>query len=223
MRIGLFFIGLLFGSALMAGEPPEVVDAPLADSEQDSAAERLRQGIENTQSLRGQFRQRSVDADGFVLEDSAGDFWFVAPNRFRWQYLEPFEQLIVADGERVWMYDIELEQVSVREQAQDITQSPMVLLGDPDQIDQQFEVQAGAPENGVDRLLLVPRDEQGDFDRVLVLLNDGVITGITVRDAFGQVTELTLSAVEVNPDIAASQFTFSPPEGVDVVGLDGSQ
>ena len=186
----------------------------------NNGLELLKRAIDSTQSLQGRFQQRSEDADGFVMEDSQGDFWFVAPDRFRWQYLEPFEQLIVADGQRVWMHDVELEQVSVRDQASDITESPMALLGQSELIERQFTVQRTESEDEVVRLLLVPRDERGDFDRVLVDVREDVITRIVVRDAFGQVTVLRLESLTVNPELDASLFEFDMPDGVDVVGMD---
>lgn len=208
----------LLGLLLLIGIAP-YSQAKLVRGE-DNGLELLKRAIDSTQSLKGRFYQRSEDADGFVVEDSQGDFWFVAPDRFRWQYLEPFEQLIVADGERVWMHDTELEQVSVREQASDITESPMALLGQSELIDRQFSVQRTESEEDVVRLMLVPRDEMGDFDRVLVDVREDVITRIVVRDAFGQVTVLRLESLTVNPQLDPSLFEFDMPDGVDVVGMD---
>ena len=179
----------------------------------------LEKQTQNLNGLHGEFIQTVYDADGQAIEETSGEVSLQAPRQFRWEYKAPFPQLIVADGDRVWIYDPDLEQVSVRRQGNAEQQSPLLVLIDPSELERQFNVEGPKPlEHGQSRLVLTPRNPDAGMTRADLDFGDDGIERMELVDSIGQRTEVRFGAWERNPAFADGWFAFDPPDGVDVVG-----
>ncbi len=187
--------------------------AALPDAE---ARELLAKRLHSLQHYQAEFEQTVVAADGELVEQSAGRFWLTRPNRFRWEYVTPWPRLILADGERIWLFDEELEQVTVRDFDGLLEQTPAALLaGRVDALDGY----AISGERDSDRLqvVLVPHNTHSDFSQIELEFIAGVLAEMRLRDSFGQQTEIRFSQVETAAAEEAGIFEFSVPAGVDVI------
>ena len=169
--------------------------------------------------LDARFEQKLYGLDGRLKETSSGRVALSAPRLFRWEYTTPYEQLIVADGEKVWVYDPDLEQVTVRAQGPEEQNSPLAALIDPARLERDFRVSEAGESDGLAWLLLSPRDsEQASFSSARLGFSGGRLVRMEVVDTLGQRTELGFSGWSRNPDFARSTIRFVPPAGEDVVG-----
>ena len=184
----------------------------------DSARERLEQFSNGLDSLSGTFAQLTLTPDGAVQEKSQGNLALRAPRQFRWQYLDPFPQLIVADGDNVWIYDEDLEQVTVRNQSQEEAQSPLTVLIDLSQLDRDFKVRALPPSDGLQWLELIAVAKEPAFKAVRIALGDKGPERMVLVDLIDNRTEWRFADWQRNPQLKADLFRFTPPAGVDVVG-----
>jgi chaperone LolA len=191
-----------------------VLAAPTSDA---AALRRVEGFLGQLTSLRAEFRQTVTDARGRVLERAEGTMALARPGRFRWDYRVP-EQLIISDGVTVWLYDVELEQVSVRAAGEALAGTPAMLLAGEGDLKTEFEITDAGTQDGLDWSLLTPRRPDGDFREVRLGFADRELRRMTFFDRLGQTTELELLQVERNPRFDSSLFTFKPPPGVDVVG-----
>lgn len=180
-----------------------------------AALERFADGLE---TWHARFEQRVLDSDGAVQDASSGEMWLSRPSLFRWEYGGDFPEVIVADGERVWLYDISLEQITVRSQAGLANDSPLSLLTDLSRLDEQFEVRDLGTDEGMAYVELRSVAEDAEFDRVLLGIRDEALELMAMEDAFGLRTEIRILDAQRNPELSPSLFVFEPPEGVDVVG-----
>lgn len=211
-------ISLIFGLALLSGLLP-VAPAYARDSEPALSArgqlERFSAGLE---TLQARFEQQVVSNDGAVDEVTGGEVWLQRPQRFRWEYGGDFPQLVVADGQRVWIYDVALEQVTVEDQAAAAADSPLTLLTDSGRLDEQFEVREAGDVDGLQFIELRARSEESQFERLLLGLRDDVLELMIMEDAFGLRTELRFLDIARNPSLDDALFTFVAPAGADVIG-----
>lgn len=169
--------------------------------------------------LDGQFTQKVYDANGKLKESTSGRVAMSAPRLFRWEYLKPHPQLIVADGKKVWVYDPDLQQVTVRAQGVEEQNSPLAALIDTSKLDRDFAIKEAGSESGLNWLLLTPRNqEQASFESARLGFGPGGLTQMQVVDALGQRTEIAFSGWKRNPGFAKNTFAYTPPEGVDVIG-----
>lgn len=169
--------------------------------------------------LDGDFTQRVYDADGRLTEESSGRVALAQPRQFRWEYLKPFPQLIVADGDQLWVYDPDLEQVTVRKQSLEEQRSPLAALIDPGELDRQFKVGEGGSTQGIDWLVLEPKQaEDAQFKRARLGFDSDGLARMEIEDALGQRTEIVYAGWRRNPVFPAGTFDYTPPEGVEVVG-----
>lgn len=170
--------------------------------------------------LDGQFSQQVFDQKGKLKESSSGKVALSAPRLFRWEYLKPYPQLIVADGKTVWVYDPDLQQVTRRPQGAEEQNSPLSALVDPGKLDAQFVVKEDGSAGGLDWLVLTPKGNAGDASFRTARLGFAT-TGLAkmhVVDTLGQRTEINFSGWKRNPAFPASTFRYAPPKGVDVIG-----
>jgi len=169
--------------------------------------------------LDGQFEQKLYDLDGRLKETSSGRVALSAPRLFRWEYATPYEQLIVADGDKVWVYDPDLEQVTVRAQGPEEQNSPLAALVDPAKLERDFNVREGGESEGLSWLQLSPRDaDQASFSSARLGFKGASLVRMEVVDTLGQRTEVTFSGWKRNPAFDRGTFRFVAPAGVDVVG-----
>jgi outer membrane lipoprotein carrier protein len=214
--------GLLLPLSLAAqdepvGEPAEDLAEDLVE-ELHAARKELDRFTSGLEGLHATFTQTLTSAEGELQDSGAGEVWMQRPDHFRWQYRGEFPELIVADGQRLWMYDETLEQVTVREQSEMAGDSPLMLLTHPESIDRQFNV-TELGDNGEFVLLeLAVKNPQAEFERVLLGLRDGQLRLMAMEDALGMRTEIRFDLVERNPRLLPELFRFIPPMGVDVIG-----
>lgn len=184
---------------------------------QADALQALKAFTREVQTARGSFTQTVVAPDGAKKRSSSGSFEFSRPNRFRFQYAKPFEQLIVGDGAKVWLHDVDLNQVTVRAQDQALGGTPAALLAGA-ALERDFDLAAQAPREGLDWVLATPKAKDGTVARVLVGFRGGVLATLEITDAFGQRSILQFTEVQTGLALPAERFRFSPPAGADVVG-----
>lgn len=182
------------------------------------ARERLDRFAADLTGLQGHFEQQVYNGDGSLREQSEGDVAMYAPRQFRWHYRIPYEQLVVADGSHVWLYDVDLEQVTVRRQADEEAQSPLVVLTDPASLDQRYSVSEAGRRDGLDWLRLEARDDNDGFREAMLGLGSGGLERMRLEDSLGGRSEIRFSDWQRNPDFPPDHFKFTPPEGVDLVG-----
>ncbi|MFC7521767.1 outer membrane lipoprotein chaperone LolA [Xanthomonas populi] len=170
--------------------------------------------------LDGQFSQQVSDANGRVKESSSGRVALSTPRQFRWEYAKPYKQLIVADGKKVWVFDPDLDQVTVRVQGSEEQNSPLVALIDPARLDKQYDVsEEAAPRDGLQWLSLTPKvDTEASFQMASLGFGKEGLVKMEVVDAVGQRTAISFSSWKRNPAFAADTFRYTPGKGVDVVG-----
>lgn len=193
--------------------------AMLAGAAHAGARDELKAFTAGLKGLQGQFVQKVYDPRGKLKETSSGTVALSAPRLFRWQYAKPFEQLIVADGRKVWVYDPDLSQVTVRPQGNEERNSPLTALIDPGKLDKMYDVsQDATASNGMEWLTLTPKvGAQATFEVARLGFSGNALTRMEVTDAVGQKTEIVFSGLQRNPAFAAGTFAYSPARGVDVV------
>lgn len=169
--------------------------------------------------LDGRFSQQVFDPSGKLKETSSGRVALSAPRLFRWEYEKPYEQLIVADGKSVWVYDPDLQQVTKRPQGAEEANSPLAALIDPSKLDHDYTVQEAGQEDGLDWLLLKPRTgTEATFESARLGFGPQGLVRMQVIDALGQKTRIVFDHWQRNPAFAANTFRYTPGKGVDVVG-----
>jgi len=185
---------------------------------QQPGRDQLLQFAEGLETFTASFEQRVVGTDGKVEDESTGRVWLRQPDKIRWEYGGEFPELVVADGSTIWIYDEALEQVTVKPQSDYAADSPLSLLNDIDQLDEQFEVREAGDMDGMWLLELRAIDAESEFERVLLGLQDNELRLMTMEDAFGLRTEIRFDELQRNPALDADLFTFTPPEDADVIG-----
>ncbi|GAB1721069.1 MAG: outer membrane lipoprotein carrier protein LolA [Nitrosospira sp.] len=191
---------------------------PLASIAQASATSSLKNFIHDARTVRATFTQSVLDKNGRTVQTGQGTMQFQRPGKFRWIYEKPYEQLIVGDGDRIWFYDRDLNQVTVRRLDLAIGSSPAALLAGDSDIEQNFELRDTGSLAGTEWLEAKPKTRDSTFEWVrLGFTLDGVLKSMELHDNFGQTTVLTFSRLERNPRLAPDLFKFTPPAGSDVI------
>lgn len=186
---------------------------------QASAAsmDRFQSFIRSTQSARADFEQKVFDKSGKLVQESRGNFAFLRPGRFRWTYVKP-PQVIVGDGDRVWIHDADLNQVTVRRVSRVLGATPAALLAGASDIEKAFELTEAGEKDGLEWLDAKPREKESGFERIRLGMGTSGIQAMELVDHFGQTTVLRFSNLVRNPQIDAGSFRFTPPRGADVLG-----
>jgi outer membrane lipoprotein carrier protein len=196
-----------------------LVLALFAASAVAGARDDLNSFTKGLKGLDGRFSQKVFDTNGKLKESSSGRVALSAPRQFRWEYTKPYPQLIVADGRKVWVYDPDLEQVTVRAQGADEQNSPLAALIDPQRLDREFNVRELGRKDGLEWLSLAPkRGGDASFQTARLAFSGSTLVRMEVVDALGQRTEIAFTGWKRNPSFAKSTFSYTPPKGVDVVG-----
>lgn len=183
-----------------------------------SGLAQLRAFLDGTRTSKGAFTQIVSSRTRPAAQNSGGTFAFARPGKFRWTYDKPFEQLIVGDGARVWVYDRDLNQVIVRKLDAALGATPAALLAGDNTLEKNFTLAEGASTDGLDYVDATPKTPESQFTRVRIGFRDNLPRAMELTDAFGQITSLKFTSIERNPPLAADLFRFDPPAGADVVG-----
>lgn len=180
--------------------------------------ERLDAFFDDVKTVRADFRQTVLDASFTTVQETSGQMVIARPDRFRWDYRAPYEQLIVGDGERLWLYDVDLEQVTVKRMDAALGNTPALLLSGDKPLDVNFTISELGARDGYEWVELRPFSEDSTFTSMMLGFDEQNLRIMELVDSFGQTTRLEFSNVVRNPVVDAQTFVFVPPEGVDVVG-----
>jgi outer membrane lipoprotein carrier protein len=184
----------------------------------DTARSRLDAFAHDLHSLSGHFSQTLTNNNGARGDSSQGTLALQEPRQFRWQAISPYKQLIVADGSRVWMYDPDLEQVTVRTQSTEEAQSPLTILTDMSQLDRDFKAAELGERDGLLWLQLTPTDDDKQFVSAELGFDADSLRRMIFTDRLGNRTDIRFSDWQRNPVLPVDTFDFTPPAGADVIG-----
>jgi outer membrane lipoprotein carrier protein len=207
---GLIFIGAF--SAAVPATAAQVAASPAAEVEKY---------LSGLASWTADFQQTIDDGHGNVLRSAAGRLYLQRPGKFRWDYIKPSEQVILADGKQIWFYDKDLAQANVRDMDTNLASTPASLLSGSGSVSTQFNVTSLPPRGGLQWFQLVPKHAATDFQLVRIGFDKGELRSMFLADKLNQITQLTFSNSKRNDNLAPDLFTFVPPAGVDVIGLGG--
>ena len=183
-----------------------------------TATDSLNAFIKDARTVQAEFSQTLLDKTAQVIQESTGTMLFERPGKFRWIYKTPYEQLIVGDGDKVWFYDEDLNQVTVRQLDLAIGSSPAALLAGNSAIDKNFDITELGLQNQIEWLEAIPKTSESSFEFIqLGFSQDGTLQLMVLRDNFGQTTLLTFTDMKQNIDLPTDTFTFVPPENADVI------
>jgi len=184
-----------------------------------AATEKLKAFITATHSAQANFTQEVVDKNGKRIQSASGTMQFMRPGKFRWVYQKPYEQIIVGDGKKFWMYDVDLNQVTVKKLDAALGGSPAALLSGNNEIERDFSMKDKGEKDGLDWLEAKPKSAESNFAKVLMAFNSGAeLVVMDLFDSFGHRTELRFSGLKKNPSLSPQLFNFVPPKGADVLG-----
>jgi len=182
------------------------------------AIEKLKNFIAATHSAQAEFTQNVLDQSGKRIQSASGTMQFQRPGKFRWEYRKPYEQIIVGDGEKFWLYDLDLNQVTVRKLDAALGSSPAALLSGSNEIERGFALSEDGSQEGLEWLQAKPKGQESSFEKVRMGFDaqSGLVV-MELNDMFGHKTVLRFSGMQRNPKIPGQQFSFTPPKGADVL------
>ncbi len=209
MKIHIFALFVWAGIG-MAG-----LISPLAGA---SSLDSLKAFLSEVKSGKAHFKQLVLDKKMTTLQEASGTMSFSRPGKFRWIYEKPYEQLIVGDGAKLWMYDVDLKQVTVKQMDRAIGSSPAALLAGSNEIEQHFDLKDLGKRGSLEWLEATPKDKESTFEGVRMGFVGKGLDTMELRDHFGQTTIIRFSDFERNPKLSPDLFKFTPPKGADVIG-----
>jgi len=181
--------------------------------------DRLKEFIASTHSAQANFTQVVLDQNGKRIQSASGIMQFQRPGKFRWSYQKPYEQLIVGDGEKFWLYDVDLNQVTVKKLDAALGSSPAALLSGSNEIERGFTLRESGSQDGLEWLQAIAKTQDSGFEKILMAFNaQAELVIMELNDAFGHKTVLRFSAMQRNPKFSEQLFQFTPPKGADVLG-----
>ncbi|MCK4705788.1 MAG: outer membrane lipoprotein chaperone LolA [Gammaproteobacteria bacterium] len=197
-----FLFVLALPVTVMAGEGERLLEHFLTQSKTMSA--------DFVQTLRAD--------DNEVLQESKGHFYLNRPGKFRWNYTTPYEQEIVSDGEQVWIFDVDLKQVTVQNKSVSLNNTPMALMEGKLKLKEAYDVSELDHRDGIYRLKLSSKTKDADFSELIIGVNKQGLQFMQLRDQFEQTTDIVFVKLELNKKLSSDLFKFTPPEGVDIYG-----
>ncbi len=196
-----FLILLFFQSNVFAEETP---------------VQKLKIFLNNTKSLTADFKQVLLNEAGDPYQTSYGQFYLQRPGKFRWDYTKPFKQQIVSKSGKVWFYDNDLEQVTIKKLDESVGSTPALLLTGDANLDDNYIMQQQESDGNMESIRLAPKSKEGTFKYILIGLENGSLAGMELNDNFGQLTRIYFSNIKINKIIDSSVFEFKAPSGADV-------
>jgi outer membrane lipoprotein carrier protein len=200
------------------------VVAACATAAQASGLDSLETFVKSAKSGRAEFTQvvtgPAKEGQGARSKTSSGTFEFARPNRFRFDYKKPFEQVIVADGQTLWLYDVDLNQVTARKQSQVLASTPAALIAaapDLGALRKDFNLEAAREKDGLQWVQATPKIKDGQLHSVSVGFRGNELAKLEILDSFGQRSVLTFTKMDLNVAVSPERFQFKPPQGADVV------
>jgi chaperone LolA len=180
--------------------------------------DRLKAFVSGAKTAEADFTQTVSDKSGRITQQASGKMMFVRPGKFRWDYAAPYEQVIVSDGVKLWLYDADLDQVSVKSLGDVVAGTPAALLAGDNAIEKYFSLKNAGESGGLEWLEATPKNRDTTFERIRMGFKGDVLAQMELFDFFGQRTTLKLTRFSRNPQIAPSRFKFTPPQGADIIG-----
>lgn len=202
-----YLAGLLLGFSLLYWPQPATADVH----------QQLHAFLSDVGALSARFEQLQLDEDGAELGSSSGRLWIQRPDRFRWAYSQPYEQLILSDGESIWLYDPDLEQVTRRSAGAALDGTPAALLSQSADALAGFDQHELGGQDGLQGLRLTPTSQESDFRAIELWFSGRIPVRLVFHDQLGGITRILLRDIQVNPRISPAQFQFTVPPGVEVV------
>lgn len=185
---------------------------------QAGAVDQLHQFLSSTRTLKAEFSQMVIGKGGRKPQQSSGLVAISRPGKLRWDIQKPYPQLVVGDGEKIWIYDTELKQITVRKAGQAINGSPAALLSGNNDLEKNFVLKDVGEAEGMAWVEALPKASDSGFESVRLGFVGSDLKAMELHDSFGQTTHVRFSRLERNPVLPATTFKFTPPAGVDIVG-----
>jgi outer membrane lipoprotein carrier protein len=192
--------------------------ALVASAAHAGGVDRLKAFIAGAKTAQADFVQTVSDKNGRITQQASGQMAFARPGKFRWDYNAPYEQVIVGDGAKLWLYDVDLDQVTVKPLGEIIAGTPAALLAGDNAIEKYFSLKNAGESDGLEWLDATPKNRDTTFERIRMGFKGDALVQMELFDQFGQHTTLKLTHFVRNPSIAPSRFKFTPPKGADVIG-----
>lgn len=195
------------------------VNAPVVATAEDHALQQLVALLQQTNTLQAEVEQLLMDQEGRELQETRALLLMQKPSSFRWEIVEPYSELMVTDGSRIWRYEPDLEQVTIQTFNTELDRTPVMLLnGSTDSIRENYAVTAATMADGVhQRFVLLPRQPDSLFERMSLTFNGEVLEEMQFEDSLGQQTSLSFHSVQRNIAVDAAAFSYEPPVGVDII------
>ncbi len=187
-------------------------------SAQAGAIDQLHQFLQSTKTLKAEFAQTVIAKNGRKPQQSSGQVAISRPGKLRWDIQKPYPQLVVGDGEKIWIYDPELKQVTIRKAGQAIGGSPAALLAGSNELEKNFKLSEAGESEGFNWVEAIAKADDSGFEKIRLGLVGSDLRAMELYDNFGQTTLIRFSRLERNATLPAATFKFTPPAGVDVVG-----
>ncbi|MRW85459.1 outer membrane lipoprotein chaperone LolA [Pseudoduganella sp. FT26W] len=192
----------------------------LVGGAQASALEQFKSFVASTKAAKGEFTQRQVKATNGdtpkAANNSSGTFVFARPGKFIWTYTKPYEQVLQADGDQLFIFDKDLNQVTTKKLGDALGSSPAAILFGSNDLEKNFTLSEGGTRDGLEWLKAVPKAKDTSFEQIAIGLKDGLPAAMELKDSFGQTSVLKFSKIEKNPALSATSFKFVVPKGADV-------
>ncbi len=186
-----------------------------------TAEDRLNKALKNLDNFTADFTQTQLDDEKQVIRQSRGELAIQRPGKFFWRYIEPFEQEIIADGSELWIYDVDLDQVTVKPLSSGLASAPIMILMKQNKISEEFTVNEFAQREILYWVELEPNSKDLEYTQVYIGLENDTVKAMELRDNFGQSTQIVFKNLRTNVVHNPKVFQFTPPEGVDVFGVGG--
>jgi outer membrane lipoprotein carrier protein len=186
-----------------------------------SVEQRLSDALKDMDNLTADFKQTVLDDNKQIVQQSSGSLAIQRPGKFAWIYRTPYEQQIIADGEELWIYDVELDQVTVKPMDTGLASAPIMILMRETDIASEFDIKEVGKRKFLFWVELIPRSQDIDYTNVFIGLEDGAVKAMELRDKFGQSTQIVFENLRLDVVHDPATFKFVPPEGVDVFGVGG--
>ena len=183
---------------------------------QAGALEQFKAFVAQTKVAKGEFEQRQIKEGGKISTPASGTFLFARPGKFIWNYLKPYEQLLQADGEKLYIYDKDLNQVTIKKLGNALGSSPAAILFGSNDLEKNFNLKEGLAKDGIEWMEATPKTRDSTFELIRIGLRGGVPIAMELRDSFGQISVLAFKKFEKNPLVDSDQFKFTAPKGADV-------
>lgn len=191
----------------------------LAGTAHAAALDQFKSFVSGTKSAKGEFtqQQQRKSANGKATPASSGSFVFARPGKFIWSYQKPYEQLLQADGDQLYIYDKDLNQVTVKKLGNALGSSPAAILFGSNDLEKNFTLSEAGTRDGLEWLNAVPKARDTTFEQISIGLRDGIPQAMELKDTFGQTSVLKFTNFQRNPSLGAQQFKFEMPKGADVI------